>query len=220
MIFLDLRRSRYIGIGGTQLPALCAALLGRSDIEGDREDASTFALSDEWLRRLHGQRLLSEATTFPSRRERPQPIEPIASLTTDDDERALGSEWTHLFRLWHATLVASTWLRGYSLAGIADCIAALRASRSRQGNDLTATAMHAEAARYMRLRLFALTTHDQCLKDSLTLIRFLASRRLFPRWVIGVRVHPFGAHSWVQSGAVVLNDLPERVRQYQPILIV
>ena len=80
--------------------------------------------------------------------------------------------------------------------------------------------MHAEAARYTRLRPFALTTYDRCLNDSLALIHFLATQGHFPRWVIGVRVQPFGAHSWVQSGDVVLNDLPENVRHYRPILVV
>jgi hypothetical protein len=220
MILLDLRRSKYIGIGGTQLPALSAALLGRSGAEDEGEAASTPALPDEWLCRLHGQRLLSEATVVRPKRERPRPIEPIAALPMPDDDRAVSSEWIHLFRLWRATLVASAWLRGYSLASIADRIATLRTSHSQRSDGLPAEAMHAEAARYMRLRPFALTTHDQCLKDSLTLIHFLATRGLFPRWVIGVRVHPFGAHSWVQSDEIVLNDLPERVRQYQPILIV
>ncbi len=80
--------------------------------------------------------------------------------------------------------------------------------------------MRAAVAAYLRLRPFALTSHDRCLNDSLTLVHFLASQGLFPQWVIGVRVRPFCAHSWVQSGGVVLNDLPERVRAYEPILVV
>jgi hypothetical protein len=64
------------------------------------------------------------------------------------------------------------------------------------------------------------TAHDRCLHDSLTLVRFLATKRLFPRWVIGVRTRPFAAHSWVQSGPTVLNDVHEHARDYRPILVV
>lgn len=40
-----------------------------------------------------------------------------------------------------------------------------------------------------------------------------------PALVIGVRVNPFAAHCWSQLGASVLNDSCERVRPFQPILI-
>jgi hypothetical protein len=75
-------------------------------------------------------------------------------------------------------------------------------------------------ATYDRLRPLVLTKHDRCVHDSLTLLGFLASEGLFPHWVIGVKTGPFGAHSWVQSGATVLNDLHENVRRYRPILVV
>lgn len=40
-----------------------------------------------------------------------------------------------------------------------------------------------------------------------------------PALVIGVRVNPFAAHCWSQLGTSVLNDSCERVRPFQPILI-
>jgi hypothetical protein len=81
-------------------------------------------------------------------------------------------------------------------------------------------ALHDAVSSYMRLRPFLFTAHDKCLLDSLTLIRFLARRRMFPAWVIGVRTRPFAAHSWVQSAGLVLNDVHEHVRSYTPILVV
>lgn len=85
---------------------------------------------------------------------------------------------------------------------------------------MTAASVDAAAASYLRLRPFALTTHDRCLHDSLALIHFLTTRGLIAQWVIGVRLRPFGAHSWVQRGSVVLNDQPDHVRAYEPILVV
>lgn len=65
-----------------------------------------------------------------------------------------------------------------------------------------------------------LRAHDQCLP------RAIAARRLCNRLgqaaalVFGVRIDPFAAHSWVQSGdAVIVGDL-ETVRLYTPILAI
>ena len=39
-------------------------------------------------------------------------------------------------------------------------------------------------------------------------------------WVFGVRTWPFSAHCWLQIGDAVLDDDPERVGIYPPILAV
>ena len=220
MIFLDLLRSKYIGVGGPQVPALSAAILGSQAVEDAPSDTSDPAAFDAWMQRLHRRQLLSDAPVAGPARKPPAPIEPIAGLSPDDEDRAVDSQWRSLVRLWRATVVAATWLRWRSLADIADRVASLRGRHSDLDDGSPTDAMRAAAACYMHLRPFALTTHDRCLHDSLTLVHFLAGQGLFPRWIIGVRAHPFGAHSWVQCGGVVLNDLPERVRRYRPILVV
>lgn len=70
------------------------------------------------------------------------------------------------------------------------------------------------------MRPLVITSHDKCLHDSLTLVHFLASEHFYPQWVIGVRTRPFAAHSWVQAGPLVLNDVHEYVRGFTPILVV
>jgi hypothetical protein len=37
---------------------------------------------------------------------------------------------------------------------------------------------------------------------------------------MGVKVNPWAAHSWVQSGEYVLDGTPEQVRFFTPILVV
>ena len=76
------------------------------------------------------------------------------------------------------------------------------------------------AATYERLRPLLLTANEKCLFDSLAMMGFLADQDLYPRWIIGVKTRPFGAHSWVQAGSTVLNDQHEYVRQFRPILAV
>lgn len=59
-----------------------------------------------------------------------------------------------------------------------------------------------------------------CLYDSLALIEFLALRRLYPVWVFAVQAQPFGAHCWVQSDQLLLNEGTEYAGQFTPIMAV
>jgi Transglutaminase-like superfamily len=53
-----------------------------------------------------------------------------------------------------------------------------------------------------------------CLSDSLALMRWLAGHGEGATLVFGVKLDPFAAHCWVQSGDVLLNDRPERVERF------
>lgn len=57
-----------------------------------------------------------------------------------------------------------------------------------------------------------------CLFDSLALIHFLARFGVFPQWVYGVKLEPWGAHCWVQAGDLVVNDIIDNVNGYTPIM--
>ncbi|WP_343611829.1 lasso peptide biosynthesis B2 protein [Novosphingobium sp.] len=65
-----------------------------------------------------------------------------------------------------------------------------------------------------------LRSHDKCLSRSIALARYLAARGLPGDLVIGVRLRPFGAHAWVQSGKWLVNDRIDTVRCYTPIMAV
>jgi hypothetical protein len=71
---------------------------------------------------------------------------------------------------------------------------------------------------YLRPLFFA--ARNACLFDCEVLIELMPYYRLFPGWVFGVMTKPFGAHCWIQAGDVVLNDVPENVRRFEPILVV
>jgi len=75
-----------------------------------------------------------------------------------------------------------------------------------------------------RVSAFAATsrlvsTQDQCVRSSIALIRFLNRFGYRPHLVIGVRMHPFRAHAWVQHGAVVLTGGLDDVLAFTPILV-
>ena len=130
MIFLDLHRSKYVGVGGPRLDALSAALL-----DGSADDDSPIALPDpdlleEWSRHLRHHQLLSDAPSAELKRKPPRLLDPIAGLTPNDDDGVIASDWRHLIPLWRASLISAQWLRRRSLAEIANRVIALRDRKS------------------------------------------------------------------------------------------
>ncbi len=122
-----------------------------------------------------------------------------------------------LFRFLKAASKAYLSLRFRSLQSIATTVSARR-QRSASRTSVDKAALRDAVAVYLRLRPLAFTVRDKCLFDSLALLEFLAAEDMHPHWIIGVKAHPFTAHSWVQSGPLVLNDHHEHVRSYRPIL--
>jgi len=59
-----------------------------------------------------------------------------------------------------------------------------------------------------------------CLQDSLALRDWLGSRQASAAIVFGVKLDPFAAHCWVQSENTVLNDAPDKVREFTPVFVV
>ena len=78
----------------------------------------------------------------------------------------------------------------------------------------------ARTRQFRRLRPFAFAAQNRCLFHALALWKFLSQYHLRTTWVIGVRLRPWSAHSWVQCGNLLLDADIEHVYQYTPILAV
>jgi len=76
------------------------------------------------------------------------------------------------------------------------------------------------AAQFLMLRPWIYSAKDACLLDSLVLALFLRRFHVPATLVIGIKMRPFTAHAWVQIGERVVNDHPEIVARYVPILVV
>lgn len=218
VILLDLQQDKYIGAGGTSLSSLSALI---ADWPATGLDASASHPDDgitPWINKLRQQGLLVLASAAP-----PQTVAlgtAQESLSYADPMPSAGWPWRRLATLAWSAAITTAWLKRYSLATIADKVAQLRAGRPATISSDLSSDIRRAAAWYLRMRPLVITSHDKCLHDSLTLVRFLASEHLYPQWVVGVRTRPFAAHSWVQSGPLVLNDVHEYVRGFTPILIV
>jgi len=63
-------------------------------------------------------------------------------------------------------------------------------------------------------------TSAKCLLRSFMLLRGLRRQGFDAYWVFGVRTWPFHAHCWLQCEDVVLDEQPDHVRAFTPILVV
>ncbi|WP_349770714.1 lasso peptide biosynthesis B2 protein [Steroidobacter cummioxidans] len=52
------------------------------------------------------------------------------------------------------------------------------------------------------------------------MVEFLARYDVFPTWVFGVRLEPWGAHCWIQHGPFTFNEGVEKAASYTPIMAV
>lgn len=78
------------------------------------------------------------------------------------------------------------------------------------------TSLLRAASLFRRARLYV-PIETCCLLDSLSMLRFLARRRMSATLVLGVTDDPFSAHCWVQAGVWVLNDTIGNATAYTPI---
>ena len=218
IILLDLRRGRYIGVSDAVSRTLAGHVDGWPARDEPVDDAT--ARQDAFFSAAHSlvsQGILTDQQVDPSPMISLQ--EATASIDVDAPlaSRAFGSR--RLLQFTTSVAVAAWGLRYRSLQAVARSIATRRALLLMPEAE-SLQAMRSGVAAYEALRPFVFTAREKCLLDSLTLVTFLAKEGLAPRWVIGVKAGPFGAHSWVQSGKTVLNDQHEYVCQFRPILVV
>lgn len=65
-----------------------------------------------------------------------------------------------------------------------------------------------------------LSARDQCLATALSLASWLVALGIRPDLILGVKLNPFEAHSWVEVDDMVVGDDPEHVRPFRPIRII
>lgn len=200
ILFLDLPADRYFCLSGTAAGAFLAAAQGNmmDDVQGR---------TAEQLIRLDIIRVS----------DRPE-IPPACSVRAP-------------VRAWPADsssasdLLAVTW-RIFSVrialarTGLQSALINLARRRSQSAAQSPAcSTVGAVAAAVHRLGWFR-SSRDQCLPLALAIVHLLAARGIAADLVIGVSLHPFRAHAWVQVDDAVICDDVDIVRLYAPILVV
>ncbi|MDC7675522.1 lasso peptide biosynthesis B2 protein [Asticcacaulis machinosus] len=206
VIFLDLRRDRYIGTSPDMGHSFYRYL------KGDNPDDN--------VSRLVSNGLLVEA----ARPERPGPVfyeAPDISLSDQGlKNRRLSPADVGQIGLSLVVQSQTSWRLRH--ASLHQAISYLQQKkRSRQGG-LSATG----GERLIRLvRAYNLTrrlraTQDRCLWWSFALADLLLTHRLDCHLILAVQTKPFAAHAWVQHRHLVLNDSLDNVKPYTPILVI
>jgi len=138
-------------------------------------------------------------------------------LDPDRSERpALSMQ--HLWRFLYACTRASLQLRFVQLIRVVRSIEKRKKRRS-NGSPVDLAQVRTLCALFDRFRMI-FPTNYLCLYDSLALIEFLAQYRIFPTWVFGVTLEPWGAHCWVQHDGYLLNESAEVASKYSPVMAV
>lgn len=222
VVLLDLKRNKYLGIPAADALALDQLVQGwpARDRHASVQIAD-FSDGQDVLQEMLEDGMLTTAGHVDQRRTTgvPQPVEPLidgysdvtASVTLRSVMRFLRGTTAARMLLSRSTLeriAQRVQRRRAKFEGITDSVRPFDVERTRM---LTAT--------FTKLRMFFFTANNECLFDSLALAEFLAHYRVFPHWVFGVSSSPFAAHCWLQHDGIVINDSPELVAKFAPIMI-
>lgn len=197
-VFLDLRHDRYFCLGAEAGAGFARVLQG------------TGAGGDEVIDRLVASGVIRPG----GHHARPKAVSheaPSRSLVRSRSPRAPLGTLEALSR----RLGAEAALR---VRGLDACIAAA-GHRVRGLPYAGADAAAGAAAAFARSALLRAKS-KRCVSISLAAMRWFAARGSRADLVIGVKLHPFEAHCWVQIGDTLINDEVDAVRPFVPILVV
>lgn len=213
LLLLDLERNRYFGLTGHHAAVVTRAM-------GPHDGASSALTSEDpaLIQPLLRMRILTTSAGNPQTQEW-SPPSPSGASPPEEHDSDLEIRLPDTLRFLRAVALASLWLRWRSMRTIADAVGGLLHGAAADAANDPAQLRHSLRV-FDRLRPLAFTARDKCLFDSLALAIFLGRQGLRASWVIGVSIRPFQAHSWIQDRDQVLNDVPENVRRFTPILVV
>lgn len=121
-----------------------------------------------------------------------------------------------VLKLWRILLGVRKALRTRALQAI---LADLGTSAGSDDKARTSEIVIERAMRFGAARS-AVPITPNCLLDSLALLHWLGPARAATSLVFAVKLDPFAAHCWVQSGATLLNDRLDDIGRFEPVRIV
>ncbi|HLS80132.1 MAG TPA: lasso peptide biosynthesis B2 protein [Steroidobacter sp.] len=218
IVLLDLNRGRYLGLSELDVQAIAPFVPEwRAEYEhGPSANESVAANAACIIDSLVRSGILIETDSPISARAAHIPVATEA-LGFDEAFHAPSYTVKHIAVLALAYMRTQARLRTQPLHAVVRKIRDRKERRTRSDN-ADPLAMRNLSQIYLYLRPLIFAAKDRCLLDSLVLVEFLSSHDIYPEWVIGVKTQPFGAHSWVQHDALVLNDTPEKISRFRPIL--
>ncbi|RDS85051.1 lasso peptide biosynthesis B2 protein [Dyella monticola] len=220
-VLLDLQKNRYYGLGRAESIALSIFVANwpataGSPISHNSQTAGNAV--NRYIAALLNSGLLCAI----------EPLRRVPSAQVATPLSSIGEEIVGIGRPSVAQVVtffrAYRWARNHvrhsSLDTISRAVTMTRTSAERPGSMPSESDVVPLVSAFRILRPLAMTANGECLTHSLALLRFLARYGVFPTWIIGVRLRPWRAHSWIQMQERVLDSTPEKVCDFTPILAV
>jgi hypothetical protein len=202
-VFLDLGRERYFALSADGNRAFGALIAGS---ELGREDERT-------LYGLVQQGLLVECANGAKPAGCRAPRSPTRSLVETSVRAGL------IDMLWAVARLAGA-KRAVKRKPLRTVLDHLARRKAKQGLCEPLEDELIEVAAAFRRSALVSTPLDQCLPRSIAAAHWLLDGNCRSELVIGVRLQPFAAHCWLQSGPVLVNETVEEARNFTPILVV
>jgi len=220
-IFLDLRTDEYLCLRRDDSETVKGVLNGHHSLKqdyfnGERDDTHISAT------RTVVDALVQKGLLVENSAKGKKPVEPNIDTPSKSTAKAIAGRRPdiRLAHIWHffvASMIATLNLRLYSIERTVRAVEKRKNARESTALPLN-TEDIAELFKVFRaLRPFYPRPY-LCLFDSLALVHFLARYNMYPKWVYGVKLEPFGAHCWIQAEGLVVNDIVDNVRNYTPIM--
>lgn len=198
LVFLDLARDRYFALRGADRAAFERL---RAREPNSSEDMTRLAATGLVARADQGHSLDPAHVEIPAR-----------DLAAESQNFSLSAGLSAVRALYWARRA----MRPSHIAATLKRLAKAKVEIGRNDNDEMTASI---AARYAASRWIA-PISPRCLVDALALDHILVRRKLAATLVFGVRIHPFAAHSWLQTPQIVLTGTAAEARNFMPILVV
>jgi hypothetical protein len=218
-VLLDLKHDKYLTLQPKDVRALQEIVIGWPATQANTSPANEDETADTVAKELLVEGLL---TRDPARGKPATPVSlelPTSSLL---QQMRLWPELEphHLVNFVIAWLTVTLMLRCLPLRWVVQRAHKRRARALGHAFDFDLEEAQRLSNNFLVLQPAFYSANNACLRDSLTLVEFLARYRVYPQCVFGVHTSPFAAHSWVQQGPTVLNETVEIARAFTPILVV
>jgi hypothetical protein len=229
-VFLDLKHDKYTAVspedlrtlraaveGWTASPtATCEAVARASEAPGISAAAPQ---EDDVIETLLKEGLLTADTASGKPATPPQIEEPTTSLWEFPRPwpQLSSRDLRNFAAAWAATTLR---LRALPISRVVNRLRSGELYRRRQRASFDINKARLLTTIHFALQPAFYSAKDKCLRNSLTLVEFLAKYDVYPKCIFGVKMEPFAAHAWVQHGAVVLTDPIEHIKTFTPIMSV
>lgn len=220
-VLLDLKRNRYFGVGAQETRALYTLALNWSEanahVLNDVEPMSPDAAVPIANALVEAGLLSRDAPTDQALATGAIDLRNTLTSVGHELDRSSRMQYGHVVNFLRAWAWSRRALRSRSLYSVVCEVSQGKTFAPEYFDEQKAVEL---VGIFRRLRPHVFAARDQCLFHALALVNFLSRYEIFPTWVIGVRLRPWAAHSWVQQGSLLLDSNPEHVCEYTPILAV